>query len=98
VVGGLVLALGVAGVAVAIGIARRRGWARTAALAWYGVGVLQALWALAEGGLGAALSAGILPVVTAVVVFFYLTRPHVAAAFGAGDGPRGGDGPRAGGG
>ncbi len=76
-----ILVLGCAGVLVAVGLARRRGWARVAALVWYGIGVLEAFVALASGGLEGLVSAGLAPVVTAVLVFFYLTRPHVTEAF-----------------
>jgi hypothetical protein len=77
VVGGL----GVAGLFVAVGLWRRRGWARMAALAYYALGVLQALAAVGSEGFGGLISAGLGSVIIAVLVFFYLTRPHVAAAF-----------------
>jgi hypothetical protein len=75
--------LGVTGVAVTVGLARRRGWARVAALVWYGFGILQAFAGLANGDLGDLASTGLVPVLTALLVFYYLTRPHVAEAFGS---------------
>jgi uncharacterized membrane protein YvlD (DUF360 family) len=81
VAGLLLLMLGIAGAGVAIGLHRRRGWARTAAILWYAIGVLQALGALATEGLGSLLSLGLLQVLLSLFVFFYLTRPHVKAAF-----------------
>jgi hypothetical protein len=47
-----------------------------------GLSVIQVLLVIAANGLQGILGLGILPVVIAPVVFFYLTRPHVAAAFG----------------
>jgi hypothetical protein len=80
---GLVLAgLGIAGLAVALGLWRRRRWAWMAALVVEGLSVIQVLLVVAGSGLQGILGLGILQVVIAPIVFFYLTRPHVAAAFG----------------
>ena len=80
---GLVLAgLGFAGLAVALGLWRRRRWAWMAALVLEGLSVIQVLLVVAGSGLQGVLGLGVLQVVIAPIVFFYLTRPHVAAAFG----------------
>ena len=80
---GLVLAgLGFAGLAVALGLWRRRRWAWMAALILEGLSVIQILLVVAGSGLQGILGLGVLQVVIAPIVFFYLTRPHVAAAFG----------------
>jgi hypothetical protein len=85
VIAGVVLVvLAIFGLFVSIGLWRRRNWARVAAIAWYAIGVLQALAALGSAGLEGLLAAGLIPVAVSVLVFFYLTRPHVAAAFRAG--------------
>lgn len=79
--------LGTAGLAVARGLWRRRGWARMAALAYYTLGVLQALAAIGTEGLGGIVTTGTTSVLISVACFFYLTRPHVAAAFRRGGAP-----------
>jgi uncharacterized membrane protein YvlD (DUF360 family) len=78
------VAVGVGGVGIGAGygVWRRRGWAWVVALVVTGVGVLQAMFALASGGLGGIVGYGITAAVLSVVVFFYLTRPDVAGAFG----------------
>lgn len=81
IAGAVILVLGLAGLLVTRGLWKRRGWARMAAIAWYAIGVLQALAALGSEGLGGLFSAGLTSVLIAFGVFFYLTRPHVAAAF-----------------
>jgi uncharacterized membrane protein YvlD (DUF360 family) len=83
IAGAVLVVLAFVGLFVAIGLWRRRNWARIAAIAWYAVGVLQALATLGSAGLDGLLTAGLIPVATSVLVFFYLTRPHVAAAFRA---------------
>ncbi len=80
---GLVLAgIGIAGLAVALGLWRRRRWAWMAALVLEGISVVQILLVIASSGVEGAAGLGLVSVVTAPMVFFYLTRPHVAAAFG----------------
>jgi hypothetical protein len=82
VIGAVLTALGGAGLAVALGLWRRRRWAWMIALVFEGLSVIQVLLVVAGSGLQGVLGLGILQVVIAPVVFFYLTRPHVAAAFG----------------
>ena len=80
---GLVLgAIGLLGVAAAWGIWKRRRWAWMAALVLSAFQVLQVLMALASGGFSGLVSYGILSALIPLVLFYYLTRPHVAAAFG----------------
>jgi len=80
---GLVLfGLGVAALAIALGLWRRRRWAWMAALVIEGISVVQILLVIASSGVGGAVGLGLVSVVVAPLVFFYLTRPHVAAAFG----------------
>jgi hypothetical protein len=43
---------------------------------------VQVLLTVAANGLEGIVRIGLVPVVVAFLVFFYLTRPHVAAAFG----------------
>jgi hypothetical protein len=87
VVGLVLLGLGVAGLAVALGLWRRRHWAWMATLVLQGIGVIQILLVVAAGGVEGILGLGVLQVATTLLVFFYLTRPHVAAAFGRHAGP-----------
>jgi hypothetical protein len=82
VIGVVLTALGIAGLAVALGLWRRRRWAWMAALVVEGLSVIQVLLVVAGSGLQGIVGLGVLQVVIAPVVFFYLTRPHVAAAFG----------------
>jgi len=80
---GLVFAgLGIGGLAVALGLWRRRRWAWMAALVIEGISVVQILLVIASSGVGGAVGLGLVSVMIAPLVFFYLTRPHVAAAFG----------------
>ncbi len=93
---GLVLAgIGIAALAVALGLWRRRRWAWMAALVIQGISVVQILLVVASSGVAGAVGLGLASVVVAPVVFFYLTRPHVAAAFGHGRRTRGGRPPTA---
>jgi hypothetical protein len=78
----LLVTLGIVGMFVTAGLRRRREWARTATMAWYAIGVIQALGALATEGAAGVASLGAIQVLVSVFVFFYLTRPHVRAAFG----------------
>jgi hypothetical protein len=68
-------------VATGIGIIRHRRWAWKLALVYQGVSVLYLIMALASEGLSAIVAFGVIPALIAVAVFYYLTRPHVAAAF-----------------
>jgi uncharacterized membrane protein YvlD (DUF360 family) len=89
VVLGIVLAgLGIAGLAVALGLWRRRRWAWMAALVLEGISVVQILLVVASSGVEGAVGLGLGQLVVAPLVFFYLTRPHVAAAFGHRGRPR----------
>ena len=74
--------LGIAALAVALGLWRRRRWAWMAALVLEGISVVQILLVIASSGVEGAVGLGLVSVVIAPLVFFYLTRPHVAAAFG----------------
>jgi hypothetical protein len=73
-VGGLALAAGV-------GIWRRKRWAWMLTLLVQGFSVLQVLLALASGGFEGLISFGLVPALVALGIFYYLTRPHVMAAF-----------------
>jgi uncharacterized membrane protein YvlD (DUF360 family) len=75
-------AVGVVGLATAIGIQRRWRWAWAFALVVQGLGVLQLLVALATPGMSDLGIFGLLEGLIALATFYYLTRPHVAAAFG----------------
>jgi uncharacterized membrane protein (DUF2068 family) len=81
-IGAVLTALGIAGLATALGLWRRRRWAWMAALVLQGINVIQIILVLAQSGLQGALGLGLFSLVVAPLVFFYLTRPHVAAAFG----------------
>jgi uncharacterized membrane protein YvlD (DUF360 family) len=83
IAGAVLVVLAIIGLFVALGLWRHQNWARLAAIAWYAIGVLQALAAVGSAGLDGLLTAGLIPVALSVLVFFYLTRPHVAAAFRA---------------
>jgi uncharacterized membrane protein YvlD (DUF360 family) len=82
VIGAVLTALGIAGLAVALGLWRRRRWAWLATLVLQGIAVIQLLLVLAAEGLTGALGLGLYALVVTPLIFFYLTRPHVAAAFG----------------
>jgi hypothetical protein len=84
----VLLGLGLAGMVVALGLWRRRRWAWMAALVLEGISVVQVMLAVASSGVEGALSLGLSQLVIAPLVFFYLTRPHVAAAFGHRGRPR----------
>jgi hypothetical protein len=73
-VGGLALAAGV-------GLWRRKRWAWMLTLLVQGFSVLQVLLALASGGFEGLISFGLVPALVALGIFYYLTRPHVMAAF-----------------
>jgi hypothetical protein len=80
-VGIVLVVLGMAGLGLAHGLWKRRPWARMAALAWFALGVAQALAAIGDSGQQGLLGIAFLNLLVAALVFFYLTRPHVAAAF-----------------
>ena len=82
VIGVVLTALGVVGLAVALGLWRRRRWAWLATLVLQGIALIQLLLVLAGEGLAGALGLGLYTLIVTPLVFFYLTRPHVAAAFG----------------
>jgi hypothetical protein len=79
----IVVALLIASVSIglAVGLLKRRRWAWFATLIIEGINVVSMLIGLATQGLGAVASYGVMGMVVAFTVFFYLTRPHVAAAF-----------------
>jgi hypothetical protein len=78
----VLLGLGAAGFLTAWGLWRRRRWAWMVTLVLEGITVVQALLTAADRGPGGIVALGIAPVVVAFVIFAYLTRPNVAAAFG----------------
>jgi len=80
----VLLAFGSGGLLTAWGLWRRRGWAWLACLVLEALTILQILATIATEGLGGILNFGLASVVTGFLIFFYLTRPHVAAAFGRG--------------
>jgi hypothetical protein len=82
VIGVVLTALGGAGLAIALGLWRRRRWAWMASLVLQGLNVIQVVLVIASSGLQGAIGLGLFTVVVTPLVFFYLTRPHVAAAFG----------------
>jgi hypothetical protein len=75
------LLIATASIGLAVGLLKRRRWAWFATLLLEGINVVVMLFGLATQGLGAVASYGILAMVVAFTVFYYLTRPHVAAAF-----------------
>jgi hypothetical protein len=80
---GLVLAaIGMFSLATGYGIWRRRRWAWMVALALNAFNVLQVLLGMAREGLSGIVSYGVLGAIISLVLFWYLTRPHVAAVFG----------------
>jgi hypothetical protein len=80
--GAVFAGVGLAALVTAWGIWRRRRWAWMTALAFDTLTVLQVVVALASDGLSGIVSFGAFGAIVSVVMFFYLTRPHVAAAFG----------------
>jgi uncharacterized membrane protein YvlD (DUF360 family) len=75
------LLIAAASIGLAVGLLKRKRWAWFVTLLLEGINVVAILFGLATQGLGAVASYGILGVVVAFTVFYYLTRPHVAAAF-----------------
>jgi uncharacterized membrane protein YvlD (DUF360 family) len=80
---GAVIGIGIAAANMVLAVAlwRRRRWAWLAALVVQGINVVNILLTLGTEGVGAG-GIGILPAIVSLTVFYYLTRPHVAAAFG----------------
>ena len=76
------LLIGGIGVAAGWGVWRRRRWAWMLTLVVQGFAVLQLILAVASGGFEGIVQTGIVSAVAALAIFYYLTRPHVAAAFG----------------
>ena len=74
--------LGIAGIAAGWGLWRRRRWAWMLTLFFQGFAVLQVILAVASGGFEGIVSYGLVSAVAALGIFYYLTRPHVAAVFG----------------
>jgi hypothetical protein len=81
-VGIVVFVIGLFSLAAAYGVWRRRRWAWMVALVLSAFNVLQVLLGMATEGLSGLVSFGLLGAVVSLVLFWYLTRPHVAAAFG----------------
>jgi hypothetical protein len=82
-IGGVLIALGMAGAVLTNGLRRRRGWARVATMVWYAISVVQVLGAVATEGLAGLASYGVGTALVTILVFYYLSRPHVRRAFGA---------------
>jgi hypothetical protein len=78
----VVTVIGLASLAAGYGIWRRRRWAWMVALALSTLNVLQVLLGMAREGLSGIVSYGALSAIVSLVLFWYLTRPHVTAAFG----------------
>ena len=74
--------IGLVAVLAGIGIWRRQRWAWMATLVIGALNVLQVLLGLAREGISGIVAFGAVPAVASLVLFWYLTRPHVAAAFG----------------
>ena len=74
--------IGLLGLVAAYGIWKRRRWAWMMALVLSAFQVLQFLLALASGGFSGIVSYGVISAVVSLWLFWYLTRPYVAAAFG----------------
>jgi hypothetical protein len=81
-VGLTVAAIGLFSLAASYGIWRRRRWAWMVALALSTFNVLQVILGMAREGFSGIVSYGALSAIVSLVLFWYLTRPHVAAAFG----------------
>ncbi len=81
-VGLVITAIGLFTLAAGYGIWRRRRWAWMVALALSAFNVLQVLLGMAREGLSGIVSFGAIGAIVSLVLFWYLTRPHVAAAFG----------------
>jgi uncharacterized membrane protein YvlD (DUF360 family) len=75
-------AIGLFAMATAVGLWRRNRWAWMATVVLQTISVLQLLFALASEGFAGLASFGVVPALIALLVFYYLTRPHVSAAFG----------------
>jgi uncharacterized membrane protein YvlD (DUF360 family) len=75
------LLIAVVNIGLAVALIKRRRWAWFVTLLFEGINVVAMLFGLATQGLGAVASYGILSMVVGFTVFYYLTRPHVAAAF-----------------
>ena len=69
-----------------MGIWRRKRWAWMLTIVLQGFNVLQLILAVASGGFEGIVSFGIVPAAAALLIFYYLSRPHVIAAFGRGKG------------
>jgi hypothetical protein len=78
----VVSGLGLVTLWIGFGIWRRQRWAWMAALVVNAFNVVQVLLALASGGFEGIISYGAIAAVMGLIMFWYLTRPHVAAAFG----------------
>ena len=76
--------IGLLGLAAGYGIWKRRRWAWMMALVLSAFQVLQFLLALASGGFSGIVSYGVVSALVSLWLFWYLTRPYVARAFGRG--------------
>ena len=81
-VAAVLLGVGAIGLLAGWGIWRRKRWAWMLTLVLQGFNVLQLIMAVASGGFEGIVSFGLIPAVAALLIFYYLSRPHVVAAFG----------------
>ena len=88
----VLLGIGAIGLLAGWGIWRHKRWAWMLTIVLQGFNVLQLLLAVASGGFEGIVSFGIVPAATAVLIFYYLSRPHVVAVFGRSRKPSRGSG------
>lgn len=75
--GAFMLALGIAGLVIAYGLFKGKGWAWTAAVVLSIIGIVMSAVAIATGNFGSVIS-----IIINGVILYYLYRPHVKAYFG----------------
>ena len=75
--GAFMLALGIAGLVIAYGLFKGKGWAWTAAVVLSIIGIVMSVVAIVTGNLGSIVS-----LIINGVILYYLYRPHVKAYFG----------------
>ena|ERR671936_887254 len=75
--GAFMLALGIAGLVIAYGLFKGRGWAWTAAVVLSIISIVMSVVAIVSGNLGSVIS-----LIINGVILYYLYRPHVKAYFG----------------
>jgi hypothetical protein len=75
--GAFMIALGIAGLIIAYGLFKGKGWAWTAAVVLSIIGIVMSAVAIATGNFGSVIS-----IIINGVILYYLYRPHVKAYFG----------------